>query len=483
MKGRLKLDSKNLNRANTDLEYRKVFSSYFPELLKNCSFVDLYIFKDVYKYEWFRKLIDENFSIVVSKTKDRINLMTFMTGAEIKSHLVDFFVKDQTNNSVSYKDLIIMLCNNGVSKNEIYSTLCTYIDDIVKDAGADLPYIINILHGGLAEHEKQKDEIISKIDKALVENLDCITRAKYIDGYFNFDHFDGMKEFKEKIKEQGVEFFYKFPIISEKSVKRYKDISEELFGKFSERNLAIMMFGYKNPESAQIIEIIIKELEEETNKNRANDSENQKKKITIDDFKELSEGMYSTAYQIGDYVLKIGNRRSDAKIPNHRRILQPILRAKINPYSNKDNNFIEVQNAVDGEWYKDMDWEDVKEILYDVYCDMRKSGIIWYDVKPENVGRLRKPNKVNFKYFDPYKNEEVDIFPTEEATGLQGELSEKEILKAGDYVVLDTDFIERYDNNAIDLDEADISRSSLQIEFEERYQKEKKEKEELHQEI
>ena len=51
--------------------------------------------------------------------------------------------------------------------------------------------------------------------------------------------------------------------------------------------------------------------------------------ITAEDIKYIDRGGYSKAYKIGDYVLKIGDERANEVMPNHPRILQPIIRLRI----------------------------------------------------------------------------------------------------------------------------------------------------------
>lgn len=168
---------------------------------------------------------------------------------------------------------------------------------------------------------------------------------------------------------------------------------------------------------------------------------------------------------IGDYILKIGSMRTNEKIPNDKRILQPIIRQELEPgeMKNYEYNFIEVQNAVDKDWHEGMTEKQIEDILYEVYADMRSRGIIWTDIKKDNVGRLLKPNKINYTYTD-IDGEEKDLRPTEEATGIIGEIQESDVLPAGEYVVLDTDFITR----------KDVITTDMYRKFETRYNLEKK---------
>ena len=75
--------------------------------------------------------------------------------------------------------------------------------------------------------------------------------------------------------------------------------------------------------------------------------------------------------------------------------------------------------------------------VYYVYKELRKQRLVWTDPKKENLGRLIKDNKI---YFDGV--DKVDKNST-------GFLTDSDYsLKAGDLVIIDTDFI--YDEDDLD---------------------------------
>lgn len=160
------------------------------------------------------------------------------------------------------------------------------------------------------------------------------------------------------------------------------------------------------------------------------------------DIKMLLCGSFSSVIRIGDTIIKVGTPRKTFDMPNDERILQPHLRRDLK----KDlgiNAVVEVSDRVDTDFSID------EEEMYSIYKDMRDRGIICGDFKYGNIGKLLKDNTSR----NDTKN------------GLHGEINKT--LKAGDYVLLDTDFV--YDENDPD---AELS-SDMSIQFEKRYLKEK----------
>lgn len=159
-----------------------------------------------------------------------------------------------------------------------------------------------------------------------------------------------------------------------------------------------------------------------------------KENVRMLDIKLIGLGGYSRTYQIGEEVLKIGDLRATHKIPNHRRILQPLIRMNLKDEKNNNKQFacVEVANRVD----ELTEEEQSKEKLYQIYKELRDDGIIWTDAKFQNVGKLRSKNVATL--------DGEEITSDSEATGLQGNINEK-VLESGEWVVIDTDYI--YDEN------------------------------------
>ena len=156
--------------------------------------------------------------------------------------------------------------------------------------------------------------------------------------------------------------------------------------------------------------------------------------------KQIGMGCSSRVFKIGDYVLKIGGQRARDEIPSHRRILKSIVMEKTNSVYKKGvpRLVLEVQEETDANWYEGMSEQEINNIIYSVYADIRKDNICWLDTKKENIGRLLKPNKIN----------------------------NSEKLSDGEYVVIDKDCI-------IPLErEKDFPKKSMSSKFELRYRKE-----------
>lgn len=185
--------------------------------------------------------------------------------------------------------------------------------------------------------------------------------------------------------------------------------------------------------------------------------------VGIKDLEFAGGGCYSQNIKIGDYVLKLGRERITNEIRNHRRIIKPIIRQQTNRTGkeNVPNLFVEVQNAVDTKWYEGMSEKEVDECLYQIYKELMDENVVWTDIKPENVGRLLKPNKENLTIYGE------EIQSSDYSVGFIGE-RKGEILKPGELVVIDTDYIYTKGKNV------DVPIVSKFGEFMERYKKERK---------
>lgn len=107
------------------------------------------------------------------------------------------------------------------------------------------------------------------------------------------------------------------------------------------------------------------------------------------DITKIGGGSYSDVYKIGNKVLKVGENRGTYNIPNHRRILQPLTRTN---FIDEKNNLviacIEISDRVKTIPKREQD----KEKLYAMYKELRDAGIIWTDVRFDNIGKLVASN-------------------------------------------------------------------------------------------
>ena len=170
----------------------------------------------------------------------------------------------------------------------------------------------------------------------------------------------------------------------------------------------------------------------------------------------LKKGGYSQACQIGDKVLKIGKPRQSYKIPNHRRLLQPLTRTNLLDKQDNPKACVEIQETVSLE-----EKISVQE-LYSIYKELRDDGIIWTDVNESNVGKLKGENvpKLN--------GERMDVAPN--SVGFSDGKKGSD-LTSGDWVIIDSDFVYREDDPDLEW-----SVSSRSAEFERKYQSEKAKK-------
>ncbi len=185
-------------------------------------------------------------------------------------------------------------------------------------------------------------------------------------------------------------------------------------------------------------------------------------KLLIRDMEIFGRGNYNRSIKIGEYILKIGTDRVTNEIPYDERIIQPLIRRKMEGKQGEEV-YVEVQNLVDRNWYKGLSDEEIDEELYKIYIEMKNRGNRWTDVSKYNVGRLLKPNLQNF---------EIDgkqITPMDSAIGIKtddNDVSERKVLPEGELVVIDTDYVYK---NYKPYKTSIASRHKI---FEERYMKE-----------
>lgn len=147
---------------------------------------------------------------------------------------------------------------------------------------------------------------------------------------------------------------------------------------------------------------------------------------------------YSKVYIIGTKVFKIGTREV-YKIPDDPRLLKPLIRVDLKKYSNRKlDKVIEVQEFVD------TNLKLTVEEKYAIYKEMRERGVIFADLKTANFGRLLKDNNT-------YWNKELADIRT--AKGFRNISST--VLKKGEIVILDTDYLYFEKDKNIDLLEAE----------------------------
>lgn len=178
--------------------------------------------------------------------------------------------------------------------------------------------------------------------------------------------------------------------------------------------------------------------------------------LSYGDIRMLTEGAYSDCVEIGSKVLKVGDERYTYFMKNNPFIVSPLIRVDLNELSFLRGT-VEVIEKVD------TDINITDDELYEIYKQFRLLGLIWLDVKVENVGRLLKDNIIHYK---------KALYPDPITRGLLGDENEG-VLKKGDYVVCDLDHIVFEDVFQQDSKLQQDFYLSNAYYYEERYQKSK----------
>lgn len=283
------------------------------------------------------------------------------------------------------------------------------------------------------KNDTQKRELLKPYFSFLVEQLEVSDLIVLLE-YANLDK-SFYDELNDKISKNKREFFK---------------------GIFSKREICGRKI-YNNKENelntiSDIAVLLTDELLEE-------ESHRQNKTLSYADIR-YDYGGYSSVFIIGDKVLSIGDRE-EYKLPNHRRILQPLIRPDISSLISED---VRIPSTIEVSERVDMESDITNEEFYTLYKELRDDNILWTDIKKENVGRLLRPNK---RYFS--KN----LADDKKARGLTRDFdSDSDCLGVGEVVIVDKDHI--YDLNTRNIEDIDFSWNELAIFFDERYRKEKK---------
>ena len=185
-----------------------------------------------------------------------------------------------------------------------------------------------------------------------------------------------------------------------------------------------------------------------------------KENVHLHDIKHIATGGYSNVLQVGSKILKLGKKRKNFSIKNNKRFLAGFRGEIKSLYFDDVILTYEITETVDTEHIDNIN-------LYELYKELRDKKLIWTDCHKCNVGILLKDNKVYYKDID---------YIDKNATGYTSE--NKEILKKGDVVILDNDYIftieefQKLFNNNKSL-EANISSVPSIAEFEFQYQMDK----------
>lgn len=468
------MDDVMLQKLKSDEKYREFFKNNLDILLAYNELVEpSFVIKLIEEVPDFKAYVLDNLNRILPKVIHRDELYKTLSKQELERYGSILFVPSACSKRISYGAIIRILTNKKFSEEEMKNFVADNMAYIIESSGYHLPADISTITKLFGDENPDSDRI-KKIDEALASHIDIIMKNDYKGDGFNYNDFEKYKRFKKRAQEiNELEFLLKFPVSRNMTIKQCKEMCDELYHSFEGISLAAMKLAKGDETSAVVYGTIINELVCATNENRKIESKNTGElveEVKVEDFSEVGHGSFSKVYKIGDFVLKVdiqnrsGIKRVNPVIKNHPRILQPLIRGIID--DGKDSRYIEVQNLIDTNWYENMTDDEIEEVLYTIYSELRDSGLVWNDIKKNNVGKLLKPNKSNLTFID-IDGERKEIRPVKNATGLVGEIPDDKVLQAGELVISDTDFI---------FPEADIDKyrlSAITEEYEQRYQKEK----------
>lgn len=180
-------------------------------------------------------------------------------------------------------------------------------------------------------------------------------------------------------------------------------------------------------------------------------SENEK--TDISELEIIGNGEFSTAYKLGNKVIKFGKERATYNVPYHRRLLQPLIRKLIS--SDYSPIYIEISE------YLEPDESITDEDVYSIYKELRDDGIVWTDPQKANLGRLKKENIIH--YNDP-------LYVEDSSLGFNTPRPKETPLQKGEIVIIDTDFL--YPAINFDINTRNFEYNIKFYKYEERYQRE-----------
>lgn len=182
----------------------------------------------------------------------------------------------------------------------------------------------------------------------------------------------------------------------------------------------------------------------------------QRQNSKLNDIETLPRGASAKPFGFKNMILKVGLPPKTYNMPNSKYFLQPLIRIELKSNKGKPFACVEVTNRVDTNFSIE---EKTNENLYQFWKKIRDEGIIWTDVRWNNVGKLLQRNI-------PVHNG-VEMYSDSKATGLE-DIDIGEPLDKGKLVVVDLDYVYHEDDLNIIWPTNGFGRK-----FEARYQREK----------
>lgn len=432
------------NLARKQEEYDNSHETFYYDnrFIEFKNFLERKLVKSLNKFE-NAKVIVNNLDIVLKYTNS--NNMEWITYNSLLSqpNFLDNFI-DNLKYFQYNDEMANLVCSLYVNfKLKFPEVINDFFNDKMLNALLDLQldyYNYNALNVKMSDIEQEKFIKLS-LEKKIPINLRYFVRNKkdmefIYDNILEFASFS-MNLFDLKVLISGNE-------VATQKFKKYmnehpKQVIDSIFCESSDKyKRDEAFFDINNSTVNEVITMIINEII-------------QNEKANYSDISLITTGAYSLCIVIKDKIIKIGKTRETKKFPNNPYIIKPLIRKTIN--FDDTECFIEVMERVD------TDLKVTNEELYILYKKLRDIGVIWTDIAPRNVGKLLKDNDIN------WNGNLASIDSALELESYRG----NEVLKAGDLVLLDADYL--FDENDPDIQYLNLG---LSHRFARRYELDKK---------
>lgn len=155
----------------------------------------------------------------------------------------------------------------------------------------------------------------------------------------------------------------------------------------------------------------------------------------------LQNGKLLNTFDIGDFTIKIGGKRTTPNVPKHDNILNPILSFEFNQKKGEMENapiFVEVQPSIKNKYEAELDYQEKLEVLQYLYNSLREEGILWGDAEVQNIAYYIPSNHNRIAMLENMKKK---IENDENVRVCYFDDINKFVTKEPRWVITDTDFI------------------------------------------
>lgn len=370
---------------------------------------------NIYSYLFANKIVKNQLEILYRMLEEHEYLEMLEEGHYLKEEMFQLLIKHYDER----KNMLIKLKDNCYWYNYFEKYFEEFVEQKImrneKDFFEFLPWSRrwNILL------EKQEEPYYKMVTKDFLQKKENIEEAFKNLNYVYFTNlFHALKILKqspyfEEVFEKNKQTFYKTWLKLEKITKENEDLFQTI--------ILIIEDGLKLA----------------------------KKNIT--DIEYFRSGSICKTYKVGDFVIKVGKKWFQEKIPNDEALLYPVCRKYIR----------ELDIAIIISYYGETE-NLYNEDAYQLFKEIRNRGNNWIDVKKENIVRLLQDNNSYGFEVEP------------ETIGFVGKTKEKK--KKGEIVICDLEALYKEDEvpwatiedtfNSVILDEHKM--------YESRYQRERK---------